>query len=161
MRIEVEEYSMGFRVRLRSDDRQEFAYALVEFKRYLPEALRLYRSESRYWHVERRGRRYLLAWMEDMRQEFCANVEWLEDDGEPGSNTENRSTANEQPQDPLARVYATLHLLPSAPIELVKAAPRVLAKKAHPDAGGNVETMERINTAVDLIETVHRQREAA
>lgn len=47
--------------------------------------------------------------------------------------------------------YAALHLLPSAPPELVKAAHRCLAKLAHPDKGGDVVTMQRINAAADRI----------
>lgn len=47
--------------------------------------------------------------------------------------------------------YRVLHLLPSAPPELVTAAHRCLAKLNHPDAGGSTTTMQGINAAVDQI----------
>lgn len=43
--------------------------------------------------------------------------------------------------------YRRLHLLPSAPPEVIKAAWVALAKIHHPDRGGNVERMQAINEA--------------
>ena len=51
-----------------------------------------------------------------------------------------------------ASAYAMLHLLPTAPPEVVTAAYRALAKKAHPDVGGSTQTMQTINTAYALIQ---------
>ncbi len=47
--------------------------------------------------------------------------------------------------------YRTLHLLPSAPRELVTAAHRCLAKLNHPDRGGDHDVMLALNHAVDEI----------
>jgi len=47
--------------------------------------------------------------------------------------------------------WATLHLLPSAPPELITAAHRCLAKLHHPDAGGSTATMQLINAAADRV----------
>ena len=47
--------------------------------------------------------------------------------------------------------WTTLHLLPTAPPELVAAAHRCLAKLHHPDAGGSTALMQRINHAVESI----------
>jgi len=47
--------------------------------------------------------------------------------------------------------YADLHLLPSAPAELVQAAYRCLARLNHPDTGGNTATMQRLNAAFDTL----------
>lgn len=43
--------------------------------------------------------------------------------------------------------FTTLGVLPSADPDVIKAAYRVLAKKHHPDAGGDEETMARIAEA--------------
>jgi hypothetical protein len=43
--------------------------------------------------------------------------------------------------------HSVLHLLPSAPQELVKAAYRCLALLNHPDRGGDTATMQKINSA--------------
>jgi hypothetical protein len=47
--------------------------------------------------------------------------------------------------------YRALHLLPSAPPELVDAAYRTLAKRAHPDVGGDATTMRRLTEAHDAL----------
>jgi curved DNA-binding protein CbpA len=47
--------------------------------------------------------------------------------------------------------YETLHLLPTAPPELVTAAYRCLAQRHHPDRGGDDEAMVCLNTAVACI----------
>lgn len=47
--------------------------------------------------------------------------------------------------------YRKLHLLPSAPPEIAKAAYRALARIHHPDRGGSHEAMQRINTAWESI----------
>jgi hypothetical protein len=45
-----------------------------------------------------------------------------------------------------------LHILPSAPPEVVRAAHRALARRYHPDAGGDTLTMQRINHAADQLQ---------
>ena len=53
--------------------------------------------------------------------------------------------------EPPVQSYAALHLLPTAPPEVVSAAYKALAKKVHPDAGGSQERMQAINSAYALI----------
>jgi hypothetical protein len=53
--------------------------------------------------------------------------------------------------------FAELHLLPSAPPELVVAAYRMLARTHHPDLGGDAARITALNLAVDDL----RQRGAA
>jgi len=47
--------------------------------------------------------------------------------------------------------YRALHLLPSAPPEVAKAAYRALAQIHHPDRGGSHEAMQRVNTAWETL----------
>lgn len=47
--------------------------------------------------------------------------------------------------------YAKLYLLPTAPLEVVRAAHRALASLHHPDVGGDPERMIEINAAYDEI----------
>jgi hypothetical protein len=53
--------------------------------------------------------------------------------------------------------YHTLHLLPSAPAEVAKAAFRAMAMLHHPDKGGDVEIMKRINQAWECLNTEARR----
>ncbi len=54
-------------------------------------------------------------------------------------------------ENPREAALVVLHLLPTAPPELVTAAHRCLAKLHHPDAGGSTVVMQRINRAVESI----------
>lgn len=47
--------------------------------------------------------------------------------------------------------YAALHLLPSAPIEVVNAAYKILVLKHHPDRDGDPETFLKIQKAFEVI----------
>jgi hypothetical protein len=58
------------------------------------------------------------------------------------------------PQHSIARPFAVLHLLPSAPPELVDAAYRTLAKLAHPDRGGSHEHMVQLTAAHDAVKAL-------
>ena len=55
------------------------------------------------------------------------------------------------PQPSPARPFAVLHLLPSAPPELIDAAYRTLARLHHPDVGGDPEAMRALNDARDAL----------
>lgn len=60
------------------------------------------------------------------------------------------------PRSEVARYFEILHLLESAPDEVVQAARKALAAKHHPDRGGSTEQMARINDAVDRIDCWRR-----
>jgi hypothetical protein len=47
--------------------------------------------------------------------------------------------------------YARLHLLPSAPPELARAAHRVMVKLSHPDSGGSHEQCVQVNCAWEIV----------
>jgi DnaJ-class molecular chaperone len=59
---------------------------------------------------------------------------------------ENGDLAPALPAETVA-AYRTLHLLPTAPDELVKHAYRVMCKIHHPDKGGMTREMQRVNEA--------------
>jgi hypothetical protein len=51
--------------------------------------------------------------------------------------------------DDTHEAFAALHLLPSAPPDVVKAAFRALAKAMHPDVGGDTAAMVRVSLAYE------------
>ena len=53
--------------------------------------------------------------------------------------------------------YAMLFVAEGAPLEVCEAAYRVLAKRAHPDAGGNPATFRKLTTAIEMLRKT-RQR---
>jgi len=71
---------------------------------------------------------------------------------------------SERPQDApdgaLTSAYGVLHLLPSAPPELVTVAYRTLAQLHHPDRGGDAATMVQLNQAVAILRDGPMRRSA-
>lgn len=49
------------------------------------------------------------------------------------------------------RAFRVLHLLPSAPPELIEGAYKIIAKRVHPDRGGDAAAMRALNEAVALL----------
>lgn len=83
-----------------------------------------------------------LASIEGLARLHCGSVQYVTHDG-AGLEVAIPSET--------AAAYRTLHLLPSAPPELVKAAYRVACKLHHPDAGGTTGEMQRVNEAYGLL----------
>ena len=113
------------------------AFVVAELKRAVPSPLRTYDPDSRTWTI---AGRYVHAVYHVLDQVFGeVDVEG----SRSGAADRGRPTGG----DP----YVVLHLLPTAPPELVTAAHRCLAKLNHPDAGGSTAMMQAINSAVESI----------
>jgi hypothetical protein len=66
--------------------------------------------------------------------------------------TDPERTTYTPPSDRSPRTeYTILHLLPSAPPELVETAYKCLSRMHHPDRGGTTEKMQELNSAVATI----------
>ena len=72
------------------------------------------------------------------------------DTGNTDQARNNGTTAHRQLTD-RERAAAELFLLPDAPECVINAVYRALSKQYHPDAGGNVEQMQRLNAAVEVL----------
>jgi len=118
----------------------------ADFRRCFPRHRdAVYLPEQKAWSVPREHMRRLEAWL----------ALWLDEDAiawERPSPPPTRATA----AAPLAPAYAALCLTEAAPAELVEAAHHILAKRHHPDHGGDHETMVTINHAIDVIRA-HQQ----
>ncbi len=113
------------------------AFVVGELKRAVPAPLRTYDPDTKTWTV---AGRYVSAVYHVLAQVFGeVDVE--------GSRSGAADRGRPSSDDP----WATLHLRPTAPPELVTAAHRCLAKLNHPDAGGSTATMQAINSAVESI----------
>jgi len=115
-----------------------FDQVKADFRRRFPRHRdAVYLPEQRAWSLPREHMRGLQAWLALWFSEEA--VAW------------QRPTRRPAPAPTLAPAYRTLYLVEGAPAELVEAARRVLAKRHHPDAGGDEETMRAINAAADLL----------
>lgn len=126
-----------------ASDHHPWAYALAfdyspdmvtYMKAAIPSRARKWVPEDKVWLF----RREALDTVLELADNYCGGWRMV------------RSEPAPMPTQPLD-AYAALHLLPSAPPDLVQAAYRVIAKQAHPDRGGSTEAMQRVNAAYELI----------
>jgi len=128
--------------------RDEFQRFLAAFKnRFLP--LPRWSPQEHAWILPASERRPLLNWL--AARVHPDALTWVDELAGRG-----RCYSPSPPDDPLGAAYAALMLQPGAPPELVQAAYRVLAKKYHPDAGGDHATATLINNAVATIRATAR-----
>jgi len=122
---------------------------LADFKGsvgYLPGVT--FDAQERTWVVPPAYADRLTGWMGRYFPPGTVSWEGVYNRG-PGGSHRDRRPSHQAPR--LASAYQVLYLAPGAPAELVEAARRVLAKRAHPDMGGDEETMRAINAAADLL----------
>lgn len=112
------------------------AIFISRLKGEIPAYARTYDPDTKTWTVHAA---YAARAVALMRQTFVAVTEYGAD----------RSATS--PPDPIRRTdpdFAILHLLPSAPPELVESAYKCLVKINHPDRGGDHEAMIALNEAI-------------
>jgi DnaJ-domain-containing protein 1 len=123
-----------FQITIRSGSREDFRRCIETLKTIVETGNRIYRPEVKQWVVAAVSETQLLRWLDVCRADCQAEVQWVANDAGKGTT----------PQiDP----YSVLHLLPTAPPDLIKAAYRTLAQLHHPDHGGDTRTMQLINEA--------------
>jgi hypothetical protein len=131
----------GYSLRFACGEAVDFRECVDDLKARIPPRLRAWKPEARSWWVAERAWFELREWAE----------EWFAE-GEPQAHGRQRGAPRPHPAaDSRTEAYRALHLLPTAPPELVKAAYRVLALLNHPDKGGDTETMRNINVAYELL----------
>ena len=125
-------------VKLKSSDRDAFSFLIEALKDRIPAYDRTYSPASRTWLIDASARAELEMWLDDARAVVNAKVEW-----QPTKHEHTRAKPRNE-----TTAHATLHLLPSAPPELIRAAFKCLAQLHHPDKpGGDTEAMQKINEA--------------
>jgi hypothetical protein len=105
-------------------------------KNIVPSHSRVYDPDQKAWFVASAYERIIRQLLEDV----FITVE-----------TDSERTAPPRQATGSTDTYAVLHLLPTAPPELVESAYRCLSRLHHPDVGGNTTMMQRINAAASTI----------
>ncbi len=124
-------------------------------KERLPRHGRAWRPEERAWWVAAPHVDQVCRWF----GEFFPGAEYV-DAPRAGYRAH---TAPPPPPPPKDDPYRVLHLLPSAPVELVEAAGRTLARLNHPDLKPEGERalatvrMQVINAAVDRVRRLRQE----
>jgi hypothetical protein len=139
--VELRRAPSGYILSWRTPDKTLFQHAHAAFKMHFPRAR--FNGAEHGWLVAFEDRDVLVEFLEYLSARFELEVTGGVFDSVPD---------NTQADDSLEAAFATLHLLPDAPLEVVKAAHKALALIHHPDrAGGDVQRMQAINAAFDLI----------
>jgi hypothetical protein len=133
-----------FHVKLQSADSYVFKSLIDALKNFVSPVYRRYEPATRKWVVGEPATESFRGWLSYARATFGAQVQWI---GEAYADPESEWTPPKRERPKASDPYQTLHLLPSAPPEVVKAAYRALAVLNHPDKGGETEVMQRINDA--------------
>lgn len=118
------------------------AFVVAELKRVVPAPLRAYDPDTRTWTV---AARYVGDIYHILDQVFGG----VDIEGSRTGTSDHRQRAGGDP-------YRVLHLLPSAPDEVVTVVYRTLAKLTHPDRGGEHDAMLALNQAVEQIRSASR-----
>jgi hypothetical protein len=142
--VKVKKASGGYAVTLKSSNPDDFNFAIGTLKSFIHSSARSYDPDARQWHVDAAAEVEFERWITNMRTVIAATIEWLTPD-----NTSDAHERAHKPHTP-AKVdpFATLHLLPSAPPEVVRAAYKALAIKHHPDKlTGDTRRMQEIVAA--------------
>jgi hypothetical protein len=103
-------------------------------KTSIPYQFRSYNPADKSWMVESA---YADLAIEILREHY------------PDAETPRRArkTINTEARPSGRDPFAVLHLRPTAPVELIEASYRVLARLHHPDCGGSHEAMQAVNGA--------------
>jgi hypothetical protein len=117
-------------------DAEAFKLAIKALKRIIDFEYRQYDRGDKLWIVNGDGFEQMCQWVDHCRLRIGAEVKWQQEPPRP-----------RQPKQPRIDPYVALHLLPTAPPDVVKAAYRALATINHPDHGGDVVAMQQINLA--------------
>jgi hypothetical protein len=168
-RASIRIYDDGYRLQLKwyADDTAHWRRILDDFKAtFRTHSERSYNSTTRTWSVPLWCRRRLEEWADYW---FAGDAQQWEDEQPTGYRYGGRTRSDTRSSyerfgkgqagtSAIEAAFATLHLLPTAPPELVQAAHRTLVKVHHPDVGGDTQVMTRINLAVQKIREHHEEK---
>jgi hypothetical protein len=140
MKINITRVVKGdYRVKISSPDKDEFYAAIEALKNSIPSYHREFDGASRRWIITSESGLY--TWLYIVEDDMGAEVIW---DHEQQAVHKQAAPTNDE-------LFAALHLLPTAPPELIKSAYRILAARTHPDHGGSEFEMKKLNLVYEKL----------
>jgi len=140
VKISIEVERGDYLIKVHADDADAFHDAIQGLKDFVDPSARRWQPATKSWRILPAGQLYVIDWLAVCRDQFAAEVIW-------GKEKQKERREGRAAPKPAPDPFAALYLLPSAPVEVVKAAYRALATLHHPDHGGDVEKMKAINAA--------------
>ncbi len=148
--VTVERDGSSFLVSWRVFNGGDFTYVKNSFRQQFPRSSGAeWCPDAKCWAVPAWQRDTLASWLAYVFTRDAVTWGGHEERGEYQRHQDAPRQASQV--DRLDEAYRALHLLPTAPPEVVQAAQRALVKIHHPDAGGTHEAAVAINRAVEII----------
>lgn len=122
-----------YEVRFNAEQTQDYRLMLLCLRAYFDPTARVYDPTSRTWLVEDKSGKDVDRWRDRMAQEFNSVIEFF-------------CEREEAWKDEITEAYRILHLLPSAPREVVRNAYACLLELCH-----GSEQAERLNRAFEIL----------
>ena len=140
----------SYSVKVKALEPDLFRAAITTLKTFVPVANRSYNPTEKLWTIDEYGKDCLNRWVDYCRLNLKAEIQWL--DPAASGHSEQRTPPPPRRNPTSADAFKALHLLPSAPASVVRAAYKALACEVHPDKpGGDAETMKRVNSAFEFL----------
>ncbi len=150
VRVEVQDDGAYLLVSWRVFGGDDFVRVKDSFRRQFPRSSGAeWLSADKCWVLPRWQRATLRSWLAYMFERDTWS--WTGEEEPQEERQQRQEPPRTSPTSPLTQAYATLHLLPTAPPEVVQAAHRALVKLHHPDAGGDHAHAVAINQAITII----------
>jgi hypothetical protein len=130
----------GYIIAWKSSSIEEW-HIVLDRLRCMPENTREYLPDEQAWWIDSSILSQVGSWFGNFAQMLNSNPATI--------SIRRPSSSNPSVPADVAEAFQVLCLTPDAPIDLVKAAQRVLAKQYHPDTGGSHQHMLRINLAAE------------
>src|SRR5262249_32008608 len=111
------------------------------------------------WIVDKYQRQQLNSWLHQMDDAGAIIIEESKEDyGTKHRQREQRQSrrTGQHHKSAVEEACQALHLQPTAPVNLIEAALRILLVECHPDKGGSHEEAVQINRAADELIKVRR-----
>jgi hypothetical protein len=131
-----------YTVRVHGGFKWTFDGVIDKLKNGIPSFARRWEPHNKAWRI--RSDQFLHRWLDICLWDDEVEAAWEKERQHQPPPRQPKATAR-------AAAFVTLHLLPTAPPELVKAAHKTLALLHHPDKGGDLRTMQAINAAYDVL----------
>ncbi len=174
----VQQADCCWALKLQCADSEVFAASLAAFKSEVAAAHRKFDFVQKCWVIAASGDEHLERFLVMMHNRFGAAVTFSEDSENEAKHDEQRERQQQHSRQGSARngsgerqegksrrkrvsggtrmsvkgAYDVLYLQAGAPLQLIQAAYKTLAKLHHPDVvGGDTATMVEINNAYDVL----------
>jgi hypothetical protein len=163
-------------------EQEVFKWCVSTLKQMIPQPHRRFDFAMRYWVISLDAEEHLVNYLLRMQAVHGAEIELVDETDEECQTRESKERHRETQDEPthgtggrkgrrkglrlatrmdLESAYGVLYLTPGAPVAVIQAVYRTLAKRHHPDVGGSTAEMALINDAYNYLMNALKDASAA